>query len=209
MSPFRRRQGRIFSYSVIVVFRRTGQRRYAVEAQRPGLPDLVMNPAPGYDPLMPHDMMHLIVEAQLGLTRGVFGQLAAGGDAGTFHLPLRQGKSARETARARTRIKARGAKLLKEGRDDSARSERATFICWQAWLAQSASGDLRKRAKTMDENAQHVKAVATAAELLALNQEKLHELFGHLDRLSSEWSRLEVGQSMGVCWPDLALVTAL
>jgi hypothetical protein len=100
---------------MIVVFRRTGQRRYSVEAQRAGLPALVMNPAPGYDELLPHDMMHLVVEAQLGLTRGVFGQLAAGGDAGTFHLPLEHDKSGRETARARRRIKARGAKLLKEG----------------------------------------------------------------------------------------------
>ena len=31
---------------MILVFRRTGQRRYAVLAQRPGLPDLEMNPAP-------------------------------------------------------------------------------------------------------------------------------------------------------------------
>jgi hypothetical protein len=167
-----------------------------------------MNPAPGYDSLMPHDMMHLIVEAQLGLKRGVFGQLAAGGDAGTFHLPLRNDRSARETARARTRTKARGAKLLKEGRDDSMRSERATFICWQAWLARSTSPDLKNRAKKMDKNAKHVKATATTAELLALNEEKLDELFGHLDRLSSEWSRLEVGQSMAVHWPELAIVSA-
>ena len=167
-----------------------------------------MNPAPGYDPLMPHDMMHLIVEAQLGLTRGVFGQLAAGGDAGTFHLPLMHDKSARQTARARTRIKARGAKLLREGQDDSMRSERATFICWQAWLAHSTSSDLKKRAKTMGINAQPVKSVATASELLALNQKKLDELFGHLDRLSSAWSKLEVGQSIAVCWPELTIVNA-
>ena len=122
---------------MIVVFRRTGQRRYAIEAQRPGFPPVVMNPAPGYDQFLPHDMMHLVVEAQLGLTLGVFGQLAQGGDAGTFHLPLQQDKSARETARARTRIKARGVKLLKEGRDESARSERATYICWYEWLARA------------------------------------------------------------------------
>ena len=67
---------------MLVVFRRSGERRYSVEAQRPGLPLVEMNPAPGYDPLMPHDMMHLVVESQLGLTRGIFGQLAAGGTAG-------------------------------------------------------------------------------------------------------------------------------
>ena len=39
---------------MLVVFRRSGERRYSVEAQRPGLADVVMHPAPGYDPLMPN-----------------------------------------------------------------------------------------------------------------------------------------------------------
>lgn len=190
-----------------VVFRRTGQRRYSIEAQRPGFPDLVMDPAPGYDNLMPHDMMHLVVESQLGLTRGVFGQLAAGGDAGTFHLPLQQVKSSRETARARTRIKARGAKLLREGRDESARSERATYICWHEWLARSQSTELRKRASAMAKNAEEVSDVSGMAELRALKREKLDDICRHLDRLSAHWSRLKVGESMAVRWPDLIIVT--
>lgn len=191
---------------MIVVFQRTGQRRYAIEAQRPDFPAVVMNPAPGYDQFLPHDMMHLVVEAQLGLTLGVFGQLAQGGDAGTFHLPLQQDKSARETARARTRIKARGAKLLKEGRDESARSERATYICWYEWLARSRSSELRKRAQGMAKNAEQVKDSARTTELRGLNKKKLDEICGHLDRLSSHWSRLEVGQAMAVRWPDLSIV---
>ena len=192
---------------MILVFRRTGQRRYAIEAQRPGLPDVVMDPAPGYDKLIPHDLMHLVVESQLGLTRGVFGQLAAGGDAGTFHLPLIVDKRSRDTARARTRIKARGAKLLREGRDESARSERATYICWYEWMARSQSSELRKRAFTMAMNAAQVTSTAGKAELRALTQKKLTEIFKHLDELSARWSRLEVGESMAVHWPDLAIVT--
>jgi len=194
---------------MIVVFRRTGSRRYSIEAQRPGSSDVVMNPAPGFDELMPHDLMHLIVESQLGLTRGVFGQLASGGDAGTFHLPLKPGESSRETARARSRLKARGARLLKEGRDESARSERATYLCWYEWLARSPSSELRKRAHLMTKNANEVENSSGAAERRNLNQEKLDEICSHLDRLSSHWSRLEVGQSMAVRWPDLAIVTEL
>lgn len=158
---------------------------------------------------MPHDMMHLVVEAQLGLTRGVFGQLASGGDAGTFHVPLTHDKSSRETARARSRVKARGAKLLREGRDESARSERATYICWYEWLARSPSSDLRKRAHAMTKSVEQVRDVSSAAELRDLNQRKLDEICSHLDRLSSHWSRLKVGQSMAVHWPNLAIVTEL
>ena len=132
---------------MIVIFQRTGERRYAVEAHRPGLPDVVMNPAPGYDRLVPHDMMHLVVEAQLGLKRGVFGQLAAGGDAGTFHVPMNSGESSRKLARVRKRVKGKGSKLLREGRDECARSERATYICWYEWLARSSSSDRKNSLK--------------------------------------------------------------
>jgi len=193
-------------HEMILVFRRTGQRRYSVEAQRTGFPHVVMNPAPGYDSLIPHDLMHLVVEAQLGLTRGVFGQLACGGDAGTFHIPDTPDKSVRETARARTRLKTRGAKLLREGRDESALSERATFICWHEWLARSSSSELKKRASAMAKNAVQVCNTAGTAELRALNEKKLTEICSHLDQLSSQWSRLDVGQSIAVRWPDLAIV---
>ncbi len=192
---------------MIIVFRRTGQRRYSIEARRSEFPDVVMDPAPGFDKLIPHDLMHLVVEAQLGLTRGVFGQLAAGGDAGTFHLPVQHDKSTRETARARSRIKTRGAKLSKEGREESARSERATYICWYEWLARSQSSELRKRAQTMAGNAEQVRDAADAAELRAIGQKRLDEICGYLDRLSSHWSSLKVGQSMAVRWPDLTIVS--
>ena len=193
---------------MIVVFQRTGQRRYSVRAQRSGFADLVMDPAPGYDEFIPHDMMHLVVECRLGLTRGVFGQLAAGGDAGTFHLPLDHVKGSRETARARSRIKTRGAKLLRQGRDESDRSERATYICWYEWLSRSQLSELRKRVPQMTMNGEQVSNAAGAAELRGLDQKKLDEICRDLDRLSSQWSRLEVGESMGVRWPDLAICVA-
>ena len=39
-----------------------------------------------------------------------------------------------------------------------------------------------------------------------LNERKLDEICKHLDELSSHWSNLEVGQSIAVRWPDLAIV---
>lgn len=180
---------------MIIVFRRTGQRRYAVEAERPGFPNVEMNPAPGYDPRMPHDMMHLVVEAQLGLTGGIFGQLAAGGTAGTFHLSVKRDESSRKITRARNRVAVRGKSLLKKGRDETVLSEQATYICWHEWLARSSSSGARP-----------VRNTASAPELRALNQRKLDEICRHLDQLSSHWFRLRVGESMAVSWPDLAIV---
>jgi hypothetical protein len=120
----------VWSIKMILVFRRTGQRRYAVEAHREGFPDVVMSPAPGYDPRMPHDMMHLVVEAQLGLTRGIFGQLAAGGDAGSFHLSVGRDQSSRKVGRVRKGVIARGKRLSKAGQDETTQSERATYLFW-------------------------------------------------------------------------------
>jgi hypothetical protein len=193
---------------MILVFRRTGQRRYAVEAQRAGFPVLEMNPAPGYDPLMPHDLMHLVVEAQLRLRRGIFGQLASGGDAGSFHLYVKSDEGSRKIARARRRVNARGKRLLKQGLDETLVSERATYICWHEWLARSSSRDRRTQSVAMAKQNEQVRNTAGAAELRALSPSKLDEICAHLDQLSSQWSRLEVGQSMSVSWPDLAIVSA-
>jgi len=192
---------------MILVFRRTGQRRYAVEAQRAGFPDVVMNPAPGFDPRMPHDLMHLVVEAQLGLTRGIFGQLATGGDAGTFHIPAKAGADSRKLARTRKRVSARGKRLLKVGRDDCAQSERATYICWQEWLARSSSLEGRKQSHAMAQQAREVRDTASGNELRLLNDRKLDEICTHLDQLSAHWLQLRVGESMSVAWPDLAIVS--
>jgi hypothetical protein len=194
-------------HTMVVVFRRVRERGYAVEVLRSGFPDLEMNPAPGYDQFMPHDLMHMVVEAQLALNHGVFGQLAAGGTAGTFHPVFRHNETTREIARLRTHVKERGKKMLREGRDDCAQSERATYICWQYWLARSKSADRKATSRSMAQQAKQVRGVAAVRELTALNQNKLAEICEHLDTLSSHWSRLEVGQSMAVSWPDLAVAT--
>ena len=176
---------------MIVAFRRTGQKRYGVEAMREGLPVVYMHPAPGYDRQIPHDMMHMVVEAQLGLTRGIFGQLAAGGNAGTFQPTVQRDQSSREARRKRKRVTKRGKKLLKVGHDDCVQSERATYICWLEWRARTSSPKVRK---------------STGITEPGLHQNKLDEIFKHVDELSSHWSRLDVGQSVAVSWPDLAVV---
>ena len=191
---------------MILVFSRTGQRRYNIEARRAGFPDVEMNPAPGYDPRMPHDLMHLVVEAQLGLTRGIFGQLAAGGDAGTFHLSVKRDESSREVTRRRNRVAVRGKRLLRQGREECEQSERATYICWSEWLARSSSSENNRLSRSMAKQAIEVRDTARVKELRALNKTKLDEICKHLDQLSSHWFRLRVGESMAVSWPDLTII---
>ena len=67
-----------------VTFRRTGERRYAVIARPERWPAVTMDPAPGFDPCIPHDLIHFAIEREFAIERGVFGQLAAGGDVTSF-----------------------------------------------------------------------------------------------------------------------------
>jgi hypothetical protein len=161
-----------------------------------------MNPAPGYDPLMPHDLLHLAVESELGLRRGIFGQVAEGGHAGTFHPVPSSGENRREAARRRRRASRRGGKLLREGRHEAAQSERATYICLYEWLARSADPERRKLAVQLAPQAKQVRDLQPPAESRALSEDFLARVCARLDELSARWASLDIGQSFTVEWPD-------
>lgn len=82
-TPFWRRAAEIIP-AMMVSFIKTGLRRYGLLVQRERAPELAINPAPGYHAHLPHDMLHFVAEAEWRLDGAVFGQLAAGGDAGIF-----------------------------------------------------------------------------------------------------------------------------
>ena len=183
-----------------VEFRKTGERRYAVIIERDGLPNLEMNPAPGFDALMPHDMLHFLVEQELELRRGIFGQIAAGGTAGTFHQAASENANRRAAARARRKTARRGSKLLKANTDDCAQSERATYICLYDWLAHSADDSRRARALEMSPNYESIFAQLPERERQKLDREKRAAIRKRMDELSDRWSALGVNQSMTLDW---------
>jgi hypothetical protein len=185
-----------------VRFQRTGERRYAIAVHRPGLLPVEMDPAPGCDPLMPHDLLHLVVESELGLQRGIFGQVAAGGHAGTFHLDAAAGESPREAARRRRRSAARGDRMLREGRDEAAQSERATYVCLYEWLARSADPARRARAVPMAAEARQIRERQSRDERRALSEPVVSRICARLEELGARWAGLGVGGSMTVAWPD-------
>jgi hypothetical protein len=177
-----------------VQFRRTGQRRYAVTVVRPGQTPLEMDPAPGYDTLMPHDLLHLVVELELGLRCGIFGQIAAGGTAGTFRPVSAPGQSDRAVSRQRRKLAKRGATLLREGRRESALSEGATYVCQQEWLARAAHRERGRRGPIRLPNGD------PRAESEILTEERLDRICERLDALSARWASLEIGESLTVEW---------
>jgi hypothetical protein len=158
-----------------VIFTRTGDRSYSIEAHTPSGAVLHMPRGPGYDPWLPHDLVHFVVERHFEIARGVFGQLAAGGDAGTFFtIPHRRRDPARRLS----------SRLGALGREDTARSERLAGACMAAWharhggrweFADSVAGD----------------------EMAGLPEALLAEL----EEVAAHWHALSVGQALTLPWP--------
>jgi len=182
-----------------VAFIRTGERGYAVRAMPDGAAPLEMNPAPGFDPLMPHDLQHFIVEKHLGIEGGIFGRLAAGGTAKSFHA-LADGMSSREASRLRRKQEARDRRLMPDRTVDYARSERATYVCWHDWLSHASDPALRARAVRMRGTAGHMLQQMGPAERASYTAETLREIRAEFERLSASWSALRAGDSLVERW---------
>src|SRR6478672_12663453 len=101
-----------------VTFTKLDARRYEVAIEREHGPALLPRSGPSLDAQMPHDIEHFVVEEQLGIELGVFGQLAAGGSGIFFPVP----------ADNTLRTKQRAERIAAEGRDDMARSEELTRV---------------------------------------------------------------------------------
>ncbi len=108
-----------------ITFQRTGERRYAVIARPERRPPVTMNPAPGFDPRLPHDLVHFAVEREHRVELGVFGQLAAGGNLRTFR---------RLDGTPDRRLRRRGERLAREHLEALARSEHRAAEALRAWL---------------------------------------------------------------------------
>ncbi|MCB0909657.1 MAG: hypothetical protein KDB63_21360 [Nocardioidaceae bacterium] len=161
-----------------VRFERTGERQYAVTVVRTRHGDLRMAPAPGFSDLIPHDLVHLVVEAELGLRDGIFGQLAAGGNAGTF-VPIHELRTKAWARQVERRNRATGREM--------GRSEDLVAQVYPRWLRRAGHHP--------------VDGVRRDPPPTELSQARLARLMSRLDALSAQWRAVVVGGSMSVEWP--------
>lgn len=115
-----------------VTFTRIRERGYSVTVEGPGIGTATMNPAPGYDDRLPHDAAHFIVENELGIIGGIFGQIAAGGTANTFNL---------SEAKYPKKAKKRGSEIAKANKKDALFSEHAVYAAQSRWEKQDIIPD--------------------------------------------------------------------
>ena len=107
-----------------VTFTRTRVRGYSVTVEGPEIDLAVMDPAPGYDDRLPHDAAHFIVENELGIAGGIFGQLAAGGTANTFRS---------DDLKKPRKKKRQGRLMAQANREDMLLSEHAVYAAQSRW----------------------------------------------------------------------------
>jgi hypothetical protein len=183
-----------------VEFHKIAKRRYAVKILRENSPVLEMNPAPGFDDLMPHDMCHFIVEQILNIENAIFAQLAGNGTAGTFRNAPSESANSKNDSRQRRKAAKKGKKMVKENLEDYAKSERATYICWQNWLENSSDAELKSRAKEMKENAEGVFNQMSADEKAIYTKDTFARVRARMSELSEEWQNLKIGEFMTASW---------
>jgi hypothetical protein len=187
-----------------VHFIRSGDRRYSMRIERAGLPILAMDPAPGFDADVPHDMVHFVVEAVLGLNGGVFGQIAAGGTAGSFHVEASSGRTdAREQRRTVRKQVAKGKKLVETQGREGELSELAAFLLDIGWRSGHRPDSAEQRAALGE--AERVRATLGADERAAIDAAR-PAVFAAFDRLAAEWRALRIGEALVLEWPTLRRV---
>jgi hypothetical protein len=172
-----------------VSFRRTGERRYAVVVEVAGEAPQTMNPAPGFDDHVPHDLVHYVVEATLGLDAGVFGRTARGG--GTFYA-AETGESSRDQARKRRKQARREEGLRRERANEEQleTSERIAYLSDIAWR--------RRHGQRPDPS-----YASASAPLSALDATRVERVGLELDKLAPRWNQLATGGELTFIWPHL------
>ena len=111
-----------------VTFKKIPEKGYSVTIEGRGIMSSTMSPAPGYHPRLPHDAAHFIVEQELKIRGGVFGQLASGGSFNRLHSV--DDKIIRKA-------KKRRAHLAHENKADALFAEHAIYAAQSRWEHQA------------------------------------------------------------------------
>ena len=181
----------MLSLTMDVIFRRTGERRYAVVVEVAGKQPQVMDPAPGFDDRIPHDLVHYVVEAELGLTSGVFGRAASGG--GTFISAALSDRSPRERARERRKQLRREASLRNTDetkQHDMITSERLAAVCDLIWR--------RRQGQRPDAS-----RPAPRESLSGEDTRRVERVVVRLEELAPLCNQLPVGGELAFTWPSV------
>ena len=154
-----------------VTFTRVDQHRYSGRVERTKGGVFVMAQGPGGGEDIPHDLAHLVVEAEFGIVNGIFGQVDAGG-AGLFHP---------ERIETEKKAHRRGTRLAREHSNDALRSERLVYLCMRA-----------RRGEPVDEIVRTREPDVSPGEI--------DRVARRLEEVGRRWRAVAVGESIALLW---------
>ena len=89
---------------------------------------------------------------------------------------------------------------MPEQGEDYARSERATYVCWQDWLQHAEDPALQARGAEMAPTARSLQERMIATERALYSPARRAAIRREFERLSTHWSGLVVGESLSEPW---------
>jgi hypothetical protein len=163
-----------------VTFSKLSGRRYLMTVVRERGPQLAPRQGPGYHDYIPHDAVHFLVEAEAGLSNGVFGQIAAGrNNMFTTADPALRRHQARKEAKHRP---------LSTSRADMVRSESLASLCVPLW-------ELRMAHRL------ELPAWCARIDRDLHNSPVVERILARLDEFAASWIGLPVGRGITLTWP--------
>jgi hypothetical protein len=163
-----------------VTFTKLTGRRYEMTVVRERGPQLAPRQGPGYHDYLPHDAVHFLVEAEAGLSSGIFGQIAAGRNNlfTTADPALRRHQARREAKR----------RPVGTSKADMARSESLASLCVPLWELRTGHRlELPEWRSRIDRD--------------PLTSPVVQRILARLDEFAGSWNSLPVGGGITLSWP--------
>ncbi|HEY3924041.1 MAG TPA: hypothetical protein VGL75_05705 [Acidothermaceae bacterium] len=183
---------------MLVTFTRQTECRYGVDVSRESGPPARLRVVKLDAESLPREIKHFLVEREFGLKLGIFGQLAAGGDAGRFWAA---------PADRDSRLAHLSHRLQVTGRGDLGRSVALVAWCTAAWEIQTGRrpagpGDPRRSGE------QHFDCPWPLLDVAALPCEQVAAAVQCLAATAVAWHELPAGQRVSFDWPQALTLTA-
>jgi hypothetical protein len=163
-----------------VTFTKLAGRRYVMAIAREHGPELAPRGGPGYHDHLPHDALHFLVEAEAGLTGGVFGRIAGG--ASGFFWPADPALLRKQVRQEKAR------KLTPAQHADMARSEALAGTCQVLWEMRAGQRDCAPE-------------WFSQVEPEMLESDLVRRIIARLDEFAARWHALQPGGSITLAWP--------
>ena len=163
--------------------------RYGVDVRRESGPPARLRVVRSDAETLPREIAHFVVEREFGLKLGIFGQLAAGGDAGRFWAA---------PADRNSRLAQLSHRLQVTGRGDLGRSVALVAWCTAAWEVETG----RRSARPGETDRPW-----PLIDVTAIPRDRVVAAVDGLAAAAVAWNELQPGQHVCFDWP-LALTLA-